>query len=148
MSKVFNTDFELSLRTLMLLSVCKKEISLDKILALDFITIYGRNFGISQESLNGENEFCFSELAYRRELLKIATQELVLNNLVKVSSSDSGFVYSINERGNSLCDSLDSKYAHEYMTHVEDTLRVFGAMSENELMQEIGNRSRSNVQRI
>lgn len=80
--------------------------------------------------------------------MKIATKELVLNNLVNISSSDSGFVYSINDRGTILCDSLDSKYAHEYMTHVEDTLRIFGLMSEKELMQEIGNRSRSNVQRI
>ena len=56
MTNVFNTTFELSLRVLLTLdSSNNSPRTVDIITALDFITVYGKDFGISDENLHGDN---------------------------------------------------------------------------------------------
>lgn len=46
-------------------------ITLDRIAAYDFITIYCEDFGVADRSLNGENGFAFSELPQGETLQKL-----------------------------------------------------------------------------
>ena len=96
MAKLFNSSFELSLRILLLLSISEDEgMTIDGVLAYDFITIYNRYFGLSETSLHGENDFGFSEFANRRDLIKEALKVLVLDGMITVLRKEDGFHYSI-----------------------------------------------------
>lgn len=62
MSKLYNTPFEASLRILLILETSRNQsFSADMLAAIDFISIYGREFGISDENLHGDNNYKFSE---------------------------------------------------------------------------------------
>ena len=77
MRTVFNSTFEVSLRILLLLSESGDAgLSIDRIAAYDFITIYSRYFDLSDRVLHGENEFGYSEIASRRN--KAQTAQSVL----------------------------------------------------------------------
>ena len=83
MLKLFNSTFEVSLRLMLLLSVANDApMSVDRIAAYDVITIYSRDFGLSNEVLHGDNEFGLSEFASRRSKTQVALRELVLNGSV------------------------------------------------------------------
>ena len=52
---------------------------LETLYAIDFMSLYGRTFGITDSDLNGDNEYKFSEFASHRELIRAALKELVLD---------------------------------------------------------------------
>lgn len=115
MTNVFNTTFELSLRVLLALEVSiNRPQTVDMITAIDFITVYGKDFNISEENLHGDNSYRFCELAVRRDLIIGALKSLVLDELVSVLASKNGFTYSINDKGKNFCNELECTYAIEY----------------------------------
>ena len=62
--KVFNTEFEISMRLLLVLSLSKNnKFTIDKLVTADFISNYSKEFGLSHSNLHGENEFSFSEFS-------------------------------------------------------------------------------------
>ena len=100
MQKLFNSTFEVSLRLMLLLSVTGDvPMTVDRIAAYDVMTIYSRDFGLSDEVLHGDNEFGLSEFASRRNKTQIALRELVLNGAVKALTSEKGFSYQITPAG-------------------------------------------------
>lgn len=115
MNKLFNSNFEISLRILLTLSVAKnKGKTVDDIAIADFITIYSKKFGLSDTNLHGDTEFSFSEFGLRRLQAHDVVKSLVLENMLSVSLEKNGFYYSLSKRGFSLCKSLTSDYAKEY----------------------------------
>lgn len=106
--KVFNTEFEISMRLLLVLSLSNNnKFTIDKLVTADFISNYSKEFGLSNSNLHGDNEFSFSEFSARRSLSQQAIKQLVLENLVRVSYSNDGFIYSITEwRGYTKLDSF------------------------------------------
>lgn len=115
MNSVFNSEFELSLRILLTLYTSSRGLNADEIVLTDFITIYSHEFGLSADSLHGNNEFSFSELAARREQFNVALKGLVLNRYVNVTTDDNGFTYEASELGESVCDSMSTDYADTYI---------------------------------
>lgn len=150
MENVFNTPFEISLRILLTLSVeGNRALTVDMIAAADFITVYGRAFGIADENLNGDNAFNFSEFASRRELVQKAIKLLVLDGLATVSKHRDGFRYGISESGKSYCARLDNDYADEYCASARTVAREFvGAKSEREVLALINRHSTMVLQRV
>lgn len=134
-NKVFNTEFEISMRLLLLLSQPKnKKFSFDNLVTADFISNYSKEFGLSHNNLHGENEFSFSEFSARRALSQNAIKQLVLENMVNVSYSKEGFMYSITERGKCLSNSLASDYANEYRIYAQKAIDYMDSKSEKELL--------------
>ncbi len=140
----FNSVFENSLRLLILFDIFEKPQTLDMLYATDFMTIYGATFGMSKVNINGERTYKFSEFASRRELIKFAVKDLVLNGFLKPLCSSQGMVYSITEEGKHYCKKLDSDYAKEYrrvaINVIENSLRKTG----RELINYINNISVNN----
>ena len=129
MTNVFNTTFEISLRVLLALdSSNNNPKTVDMITAIDFITVYGKDFGISEENLHGNNSYRFCELAVRRDLITGALKSLVLDELVSVQASEKGFTYEINGKGKAFCAEMESTYAKEYR---EATVKVQAYISLN-----------------
>lgn len=66
----FNSIFENSLRLLILLDIYDMPQTVDMLYAVDFMTVYGRSFGITETNLNGYNEYRFSEFCFQTRACK------------------------------------------------------------------------------
>lgn len=146
-NKLFNTPFELSLHVILLLNAVGKAITLDRIAAYDFMTIYSGDFGISNVSLNGENGFAFSELSARRKLIKAAVKDLVLDGLVTAEDRDSGILYSISESGKTMSGSFQSEYAVKYKTLTVLVVEKYEKVDDIQLLDMINQQSTKSLRR-
>ena len=148
MNSVFNTPFEISLRTLIMLEIANEQPeTADMIAAADFITVYGRDFGISKINLHGDNSYKFSEFAQCRELVNMAVKLLVKKGLINVSLTKNGFSYSINQRGLSYCTRLKSDYADTYRCLAIQTRKYIADRSEARVFTLINRQAISSLQR-
>ncbi len=137
----YNSIFEIKLRILLLLEHSRQEfLSSDMIAALDFITVYGKEFNVSDINLHGDNRFKFSELPSRREKVFSALKELVKDNMVDIDLSN-GFQFQINNIGYQFIETLESNYAIEYSQIADFVCEKYDAMDEAELYKFIQSKS-------
>ena len=130
---VFNTSFEVSLRMLIILNTVQTRLSIDRITALDFIAIYGKDFGVSEYNLHGDNDYKFGEYTSKREIVSQAIKELVLRGYINPRCNKSGFTYSISKNGVIFCESLNDKYAEDFTEIVKKANAVFLDYSDRKL---------------
>ncbi len=135
---LYNTTFETSLRVLILLCKIGKEVSEDMILWLDFICLYGKDFGVTDYNLHGENKFKFGEIAARRKKVKDSLKKLVLDGNIEVRYTISGFVYQ--RKIDNI--SLTSEYADEYAFAVESAIKKLNPLSDKELRDMVMSKAR------
>jgi hypothetical protein len=141
MTELFNTPFETSLRVLLTLRVFGENMTLDKIAAVDFMTIYARDFGLAAYNLNGNHSLSFSETASKRVLVGMAIKQLVYKRLISAVQNRSGFTYEITEKGARICDELTSDYTDEYIVMSQAVYKQLEGKSEVELLAEINKRA-------
>lgn len=134
MSEVFNSSFEISLRMLIILNTVQRRLSIDRIAALDFISIYGKDFGVSENNLHGNNEYRFSEYASKREIVSQALKKLVLIGYITPHCNKGGFNYSISKKGTLFCESLNDKYAESFTDVVKRANLQFFEYSDRKLI--------------
>ena len=142
-TKPFNSNTEISLRILLTL-LCNQSntnLTTDRIAILDFVTIYSREFGISENSLHGDNDFSFTEYATRRKQINENIKQLVLKRLIKISATDNGFTYSITEAGKKVAKSLSSEYAKQYMYYANLAKEYVQNKSETDIARLIAEES-------
>lgn len=147
MYSVFNSMFEVSMRILILMDEAGTAQSLEKLYLADFIATYGRVFGITEESVNGENQFMYSEFASRRELVRGALKELVLDGYVHPLWSKKGFFYLINDHDREFSKSLDSQYAKEYRQAAKAALIYTSNRTQKSITDEINGLAMKSIQR-
>ena len=135
MNNIFNSPFELSLRIMILMRVRKSRVTVDWLSCLDFVTTYGKDFGISEFNLHGDNEYRFSEYAAKREIIGIAIKELVLRGYISPHCNKSGFNYSITTAGIKLCETLNDEYAETYDKIAEMAINHFADYTDRKLMK-------------
>jgi hypothetical protein len=104
----------MSLRLVLLMSVCGAEKTADMLALIDTIAIYGGEFGIAAANLHGGIDYVLDEYDTRRELIKAALKDLVLRSLAAISESGDGFKYAITADGKAFAGKLESDYAAEY----------------------------------
>ncbi|MBR6617807.1 MAG: hypothetical protein IKL00_08045, partial [Oscillospiraceae bacterium] len=114
MKDIFNTPFEVSLRIIIIMNIVKNRISSERITALDFISTYGKDFGVSEYNLHGDNSFRFSEYTLKRKIISESIKELVLKGYINPHCNKDGFSYSISKNGISFCETLNDDYADEF----------------------------------
>lgn len=141
MNKVFDSVFENSLRILLLLNEFETEQNIDAIYVTDFISLYGKDFGISQKNLNGDNNYKFSEFASKRQLIQETLKYLVFKELVWVINDDLGIKYKINVEGKTYCETLDSDYANEYRINASKAISYLNSKSLRAVIKEINSMS-------
>lgn len=142
MNSIYNSLSEIKIRCLLLLENSPIDyVSYDMITAIDFISIYGLEFGVSKTNLNGDNEFKYSELPSRREMVTNAINSLVREGKVKVSLLG-GFRFAISDKGLAISTTLDSRYANEYRENVDMAFDKYGENSESTLLRMIQSKSK------
>ncbi len=137
MDRLFNSIFENSLRLLILLDEYDMPKSLDMLYAIDFMTLYGASFGITDQNLNGDNDYKFSVFASYRESIQEALKALVLNGTVQAVSYNEGLAYIITPEGEDFCQSLSSDYAKEYREAAQAVIKTVGKRSERAIIDAI-----------
>ncbi len=148
MSSIFNSPFETSLRILLIMEQSTDSFySSDMLAAIDFVSVYGKDFGIADTNLHGDNLFMFSEFATRRSLTQKAIKESVLSGLLNIKTGNSGFEYQINETGLKYCCSLESDYANSYREVVRRTIAIIDNMSEQQVLKNINEQSISSLRK-
>ena len=132
---LFNSTFEMELRIATLLCVePNKKFSVERILAMDFISCYAASFDFASTNLHGDNSFMYSELSSRRALIQEAIKPLVYRGVVE-ASIDRGYLYQITKVGKEYVLSLESEYAQEYRTIAETVISELGNYTDEELMR-------------
>ncbi len=134
MNNIFNSAFELSLRVLILMKTKKTRVTVDWLSCIDFVTTYGKDFGVSEFNLHGDNEYRFSEYAAKREIIGAAIKELVLRGYITPHCNKSGFNYSITPAGIQLCETLNDAYAETYEKIAEMAINHFANYPDRKLM--------------
>lgn len=147
MNKLFNSVFENSLRILLLLAEFDCGQSLDKIYATDFMVSYGATFGVSESDLNGDNQYKFSEFASRREIVRQALKQLVLDGLVRPDNSTVGILYSITDAGREYSNILGSEYAEEYRSTAKNVVEIVSNVSERTIIDKINKMSAESLRK-
>lgn len=141
MTSVYNSINEIKLRILLLLETSTQEyLSSDMIAALDFITVYGKEFGVSDKNLHGDNRFKYSELPSRREIVSMAIKSLVVEGMLDISLKN-GFEYQINNKGYKYINSFETEYSNEYSKNASLACEKYGDMEEAELFKMIQSKS-------
>lgn len=146
-NKLFNSAFENSLRILLLLAEFNCGQSLDKIYATDFMVSYGATFGVSESDLNGDNQYKFSEFASRREIVRQALKQLVLDGLVWPDNSAAGILYSITDVGREYSATLESEYAEEYRSTARKIVEIVSDISERTIIDKINKMSAESLKK-
>lgn len=142
MTKLFNSTFEVSLRALLLLSqTTDVNMTIDRLVAYDFISLYGRHFELADINLHGDNEYGFSELSARRTVMQAALKELVLDGLTKATRRKDGFCYEITDAGATFCQKQTTDYANTYRQLARATHKKFKTMTEVEIMTVISKKA-------
>ncbi|MDD4494678.1 MAG: hypothetical protein PHV32_10110 [Eubacteriales bacterium] len=146
MNDVFNTLLEVSLRTLLVLGANNgKSATSDMIAAIDFITVYSKDFDIADVNLHGDNSFKFSEFAVRHDTVSKAVKKLVLDGFVSVAVKKNGFEYAINDNGTNYCLKFESDYAACYTDLASKVWVLVSEQSERDVMELINRHSINSI---
>ena len=137
MGRLFNSTFENSLRLLILLDEYDMPKSLDMLYAVDFMTLYSASFGITDQNLNGDNDYKFSVFASHRKSIQESLKVLVLDGTVQAVSFNEGLAYIITPEGEDFCQSLDSDYANEYRKTAQAVIKAVSTRSERTVIDAI-----------
>ena len=129
MNELFNSPFELSLRVLIILNTAQLRLTIDKIVAYDFISTYSSDFG--------NNSYRFSEYTTKRIIITQSIKNLVLEGFVLPHCNKGGFSYSISPVGKNFCSSLNDDYANGFTQIVQQTVATFSDHSDRALIQTI-----------
>jgi len=118
MQKLFNTEFEVSMRLLILLDSISN-LNEDELAYLDFFSIYSKSFNFENDNLNGDCSFPINEITIQRKLIKNAIKDLVLKSFIKVNYDKiKGYVYSVTDDGYSYVRKIDDPYSRQYQQNV------------------------------
>lgn len=148
MNDLFNTPFENGLRAMLILYITQKRgITIDRIVAYDFMTIYGNDLGVAENNLHGINHFSFSELTSKRAICSEGVKSFVLDGLITVERNKNGFIYSLSSSGTKYVEALDSDYKEQYLKIVKNVHSKYGHVPETELINTINHAAVNSLRR-
>lgn len=135
---LFGSTFETSLRILLLLDELS-EVALDEqqICCIDFMSVYGADFGLLDENLHGNGIFRFSEFSAKSILTTQAIKNLVLNSLITFVPVKTGYTYHISVLGSETAARISDTYVGEYRIAVREVYKAFPSLGAKHLQHEI-----------
>lgn len=137
MTKLFNTPFEMELRLTLLLSKDpKRAYTVERMVALDFISCYAADFGIPFANLHGENDYKYGEIGSRRVLVQEAVKDMVTKGLVTVEVNR-GYLFTISGKGLKCAEKMESIYAKRYREIARAAVIKYGNVSDEDVLETI-----------
>ena len=124
---------------LVLYSANAQGMTIDRIVAYDFMTIYAGDLGVADNNLHGINHFSFSELSSKRAICSEGVKMFVLEGLISVNKNRKGFIYSLTSTGKQYIRELESNYKTQYLDILRNVQNKYEKLSDAELIKEINN---------
>ena len=119
-SSVFNSVYETSMRLVLLLYNFEAPLTSEELFVYDFVATYGKEFGLTDVSLNGDSEFTLSKATLRRKRVMESISYLVRNGYITLIAGKNETKYELTERGNEFYKKISqSGYSEKYMLTVE-----------------------------
>lgn len=119
-SSVFNSVYETSMRLVLLLNTFGCPLSSEELFVFDFIATYGKEFGLTDVSLNGDSEFTLSKATLRRKKVIESISYLVRNGYITPIMTKSVTKYELTDKGNEFYKKISmSGYSEKYILTVE-----------------------------
>lgn len=147
MNRLFNSVPEMQLRIVFLLAQFEGiAISSEMIVAYDFISVYGKEFDVSDRNLHGNSPYKFGEISSKRQLVQEAIKNVVLDGLVEVDLCD-GYQYRISRVGAEYVSDFNSKYGKTYSDNVRTARKKYGEYNETALMKLIRSQCKDSLER-
>ena len=148
MNDLFNTPFEIGLRAMLILSVIRSDgITIDRLSAYDFMTIYGKDFEVSDRNLHGDNSYSFSELSTKRSVCSEGIKMFVLDGLIGVNRTKDGFMYKLTAAGRKYIETLESDYKNQYLAIAEAVCKKYARKSDSAILKEISGKAVQSLRR-
>lgn len=145
MNSIFNSSAEVSMRLLIILSLCNKGKDIDTLTAIDFISTYSKDFKINDYNLHGDNNYNFSGFASRRFLIQKSLSILVNNHYIEPIDSKNGIEYVILEQQRKVCEKLKSTYSKKYKEIVQVVLSKLKNKSSPKIISELNDRITNSI---
>lgn len=124
-NSIYNTEYEMELRLLMVLYLTPFELmNEEQLFCYDFINCYGKEYEVSNFNLHGNSKFKFGEVAARKKLVSEAIKKLVLKGFA-FPVQEKGFRYKITDNGINYLDSLKNSYCVTYMDIAKRSFDLF-----------------------
>lgn len=140
MSNIFNSNFEIALRILIILNQNKnKAFSKERLISYDFITLYAKNFKIYYENINGDNMFYISEYSSIKHKYDDSIKFLLFKGLIILT--DNATKYQISPVGTEYIESLITEYAKTYKHILSFVEKKYANTNDQDLTKEITNKS-------
>lgn len=119
-SSVFNSVYETSMRLVLLLNTFDCQLSSEELFVFDFIATYGKEFNLTDVSLNGDSEFTLSKATLRRKRVMEAVSYLVRNGYVTPVIAKSETKFELTDKGNEFYKKISQLgYSEKYILTVE-----------------------------
>lgn len=119
-SSVFNSIYETSMRLILLLFAFDAPLSPEELFVFDFVATYGKEFGLTDVSLNGDSEFTLSKATLRRKRVMGSISYLVRNGYITLIAEENETKYELTERGNEFYKKISQMgYSEKYILTVE-----------------------------
>lgn len=104
----------------MLLFAFDAPLSSEELFVFDFVATYGKEFGLTDVSLNGDSEFTLSKATLRRKRVMEAISYLVRNGYITLIAEENETKYELTERGNEFYKKISQTgYSEKYILTVE-----------------------------
>ena len=136
-TQVFNTEFEISLRLICLLFCSNKKLSFEKIVYLDFISTYSRDFSLTNSNIHGNSNFKLSELITRRLIVSNSIKQLVIDRYFIPSTQKKTLVYKISKKGCTFIKNMNDDYIKQLLEIDKIVVEKYDKKSEEQIFQEI-----------
>lgn len=104
----------------MLLFAFDAPLSSEELFVFDFVATYGKEFGLTDVSLNGDSEFTLSKATLRRKRVMESISYLVRNGYITLIAEENETKYELTERGNEFYKKISQTgYSEKYILTVE-----------------------------
>lgn len=134
---LFGSLFETSLRILLLLDELDLALDETQICCIDFMAIYGADFGLLDENLHGNGLFRFSEFSAKSLVIAESIKHLVVESFVKFITTKKGYTYIISDTGRNTISQISDTYEEEYRIAVRAVQKSFSSLHSNQMRQKI-----------
>lgn len=108
------------MRLVLLLFTFKTSLSSEELFVYDFVATYGKEFNLTDVSLNGDSEFTLSKTTLRRKRVIEAISYLVRNGYITPITIEEETKYTLTKRGNEFYKKIfQTGYSEKYILTVE-----------------------------
>ncbi|MDF7628999.1 threonine transporter RhtB [Erwiniaceae bacterium L1_55_4] len=133
MSEVFNSPFELGVRMVyILLSLYPRKADLQKLVYLDYATIYSEDLG-GPSSLHTPVPMRGGEYICKRGVIEEGLYIMSLRSLVEVSYDSTGVYYSAGENSPSLIGLIGGDYSSKLIASCDWVAKNYGGVDAKDL---------------